>query len=156
MSTIALRGAKQENQLMLDSKELAKRLRAAMDNHRPPILSVELAERCGVSRQAVNGWRKNGRYHKKHLQTIAEMTGQPLEFFVEDERASSKTTRVAWQRIGAALMVMLVVLVTPYSIGDARAAFSSKVAAHVYFVKSALRRLLTKFQQLRTYRVARA
>jgi transcriptional regulator with XRE-family HTH domain len=141
---------------MLDSKELAKRLRAAMDNHRPPILSVELAERCGVSRQAVNGWRKNGRYHKKHLQKIAEMTGQPLEFFVEDERASSKTTRVAWQRIGAPLVLLLALLLPPFSADEARAAFSSHVAAFVYFVKSALRRLLTRFQHLRIRGVARA
>jgi transcriptional regulator with XRE-family HTH domain len=141
---------------MLDSKELAKRLRAAMDNHKPPILSVELAERCGVSRQAVNGWRKNGRYHKKHLQTIAEMTGQPLEFFVEDERASSKTTRVAWQRIGASLALLLALLLPPHSPVDAHASFYSSIASLVYYVKSLLRRLLTKFQQLRTYRVARA
>jgi hypothetical protein len=142
---------------MLDSTELAKRLRAAMDNHNPAILSVDMAEKCGVTRQAVNAWRKTGRVHKRHLQTIALMTGQPVEFFLEDERASSKTTRVSWQRLGAALAVMLALVALPAP--DARASFSANVVASVYYVKSLLRRVLFHlalcYQKLRSASFAR-
>ena len=73
-----------DNDLVLDAKELAKRLRAAMDDAKPPVLSVDLAQACGVTPQAVSGWRKNGRLAKGHLPAISRMTGKPLEYFVSE------------------------------------------------------------------------
>ncbi len=118
MSSIACHAPVKENQPMLDAKELAKRLRAAMDNHNPRILSVELASRCGVTPQAVNGWRNTGRIAKGHLFTICQVTGQPLEFFLEERRGDSKATKIAWQRMGASLALLLA-LISPSN--DSRA-----------------------------------
>lgn len=70
------------NQAMLDAHELAKRLRRAMDDHEPPITGAVLSEACDVTPQAVSGWRKNGRLHKKHLPKIATITSKPLEYFL--------------------------------------------------------------------------
>ena len=137
---------------MLDAKELAKRIRSAMDGHNPSIRQIDLALKCDVSPQAVHSWRTTGRVAKRHLQTIVEITGQPIEFFLEDERGESRETRKAWLRIGAPLTVLLALLLPPVQ-DNAQA---SNVGAAVYFVKSAFRRLLTKFQHLRTYRIAKA
>jgi len=67
---------------MLDSKEIARRLREAMDKAEPRVTSVALAEACGVTPQAVSGWRKTGRVAKRHLQTVGKLTGRPLEYFL--------------------------------------------------------------------------
>lgn len=69
---------------MLDGVELAKRLREAMDTAKPPVTGAAMAKACSVTAQAVNGWRKNGRMHKRHLPTIAKVTDQPLAYFLED------------------------------------------------------------------------
>jgi transcriptional regulator with XRE-family HTH domain len=66
----------------LDAKEIARRLRVAMDSRSPKLTSVELARACGVSKQAVYEWRSQGRIAKKHLQTITMQTGKSLEFFL--------------------------------------------------------------------------
>jgi len=67
---------------MLDAHELARRVRDAMDRHTPKLTSIALAAACGVTPQAVNGWRKTGRLHKKHLATIAKLTDRPLSWFL--------------------------------------------------------------------------
>jgi hypothetical protein len=138
-----------ENQLMLDAKELAKRITSAMDGHNPPIRQIDLAAQCDVSPQAVHSWRTTGRVAKRHLQTIAEITGQPIEFFLEGRRGESRQTKNAWLRIGAPLALLFALLLPPFSADDARASFSSRVASLVYYGKSLLRRILTKLQGLR-------
>lgn len=70
---------------MLDATELARRLRIAMDRAKPRVKSSAVAQACEVTRQAVSGWRKNGRLAKKHLQTIAKLTGKPLAYFLGAE-----------------------------------------------------------------------
>lgn len=94
---------------MLDAKKVAERVRAAMDGAEPRITGSALAKECKVTPQAVSGWRKNGRVHKRHLQKIAELTGKPLEYFLEetypqgkrngDEKSNESfaTVRRAWQ-----------------------------------------------------------
>lgn len=67
---------------MLDAKELARRLRVAMDTAKPPVSSAKLAEECDVTPQAIHGWRLNGRVHKKHIPKIAELTGRPPIYFL--------------------------------------------------------------------------
>jgi hypothetical protein len=69
---------------MLDGKELARRVTEAMDSAKPKITGAAVAKACSVTPQAVNGWRKNGRLHKRHLSLIAKMTGRPLSYFLED------------------------------------------------------------------------
>lgn len=71
-----------DNKAMLDADALARRLRKAMDEHDPKITGAALASECGVKPQAVSGWRKNGRVHKRHLQKIVAVTGKPLEYFL--------------------------------------------------------------------------
>ena len=131
---------------MLDAKELAKRLRAAMDNHTPRILSVDLAAKCGVTPQAVNGWRTTGRIAKRHLFTICQETGLPIEFFLEDRRGETQTTKKAWQRVAASLAILS--MLTSALPGAVR-----NVDAAVYFVKSLPWRFFAYF---RTSRIARA
>jgi hypothetical protein len=60
----------------------ADRIREAMDGRIPPLTGAELADACDVTPQAVSGWRKHGRIHKRHLETLAEKTGKALEYFL--------------------------------------------------------------------------
>jgi hypothetical protein len=89
----------------LDADELAKRLVAAMDGASPKVTSAAVALACNVTPQAVNGWRKNGRVHKKHLVAIASLTGRPLEYFVDpaydatSDRAQSAELAARWLRL---------------------------------------------------------
>lgn len=76
---------------MLDANELARRLRNAMDNKEPRLTAAALAKACGVTDQAVNGWRKTGRLAKKHLQTIVRETGRPIEFFLGEDMTGIHT-----------------------------------------------------------------
>lgn len=73
-----------DNKAMLDAKKLAGRIREAMDGHQPPITGSAVSEACGVTPQAVSGWRKNGRVHKKHLVNLAQLTGRSLDYFLGD------------------------------------------------------------------------
>lgn len=70
---------------MLDAKEVAKRVRDAMDSANPPVTGKELAEFCKVTPQAVSGWRKNGRVAKGHLNKIALKCGVPVNYFLDEE-----------------------------------------------------------------------
>lgn len=67
---------------MLDAQDLRRRLIDAMDKATPRVTSAALAEACGVTPQAVNGWRKTGRIAKRHLPKVAELTEKPLEYFL--------------------------------------------------------------------------
>jgi len=78
-----------ENQAMLDAKELARRLVAAMNDPKDGVSSVQLASKCKVTPQAVNGWRKTGRISKRHLKNISEATHRALTYFL-DENAESE------------------------------------------------------------------
>ena len=89
---------------MLDAKELAARLRAAMDLRDPVLKQAQLAQRCNVTGQAVHSWRTDGRISKGQLLTIARETGVPIEFFLEAERGASSATLAAWKRLGESLI----------------------------------------------------
>lgn len=69
---------------MLDSAKLAALLVKAMADSRPPVTNTALAAACEVSKQAITGWRKNGRIAKKHLHTIAGLTGKPLSYYLDE------------------------------------------------------------------------
>jgi hypothetical protein len=74
--------SKKINGIPLDSFKLAERIRSAMDEHQPKILSRDVAKACGVTPQAVHGWRTNGRIAKRHLLTLADMTGKDSGYFL--------------------------------------------------------------------------
>lgn len=61
-----------------------------MDEADPPVTGVDLAKACGVTPQAVSGWRLNGRLHKRHLAKISEVTGRPLGYFLGTDDSPSK------------------------------------------------------------------
>lgn len=46
------------------------------------VKSVDIADACGVSKQAVQGWKKTGRIDKKHLPKLAKVTQLPLEWWL--------------------------------------------------------------------------
>jgi transcriptional regulator with XRE-family HTH domain len=77
-------GVRRTIKAMLDSDEMAKRLRIAIKD--AGITGSELARACGVKPQAVSGWKKNGRIAKGHLETVARMTKKSLEYFLGNGR----------------------------------------------------------------------
>jgi hypothetical protein len=70
---------------MLDRIELARRIREAMDKAEPRVKSAYLAEQCGVTPQAVHGWRTTGRVAKGYLERIAWITKKPLQYFLGND-----------------------------------------------------------------------
>jgi hypothetical protein len=64
---------------------LAKRITSAMDSHEPKLTLTRVAEACGVTVQAVHGWRSNGRVAKHHLLTLADLTGKDPSYFLSLE-----------------------------------------------------------------------
>lgn len=88
-----------DNQEMLDSLKLAKKIRDAMDLKNPPVAGSALAKECGVTPQAVYGWRTNGRVAKKHLQTIARLTGKAVEYFLSDDFAEQPSKKGQTEKI---------------------------------------------------------
>lgn len=57
---------------------MAQRLRAALED----LEGVAVAKACGVSKQAVTNWKKDGRIDKKHLPTLSKLTGLPIEYWL--------------------------------------------------------------------------
>jgi hypothetical protein len=68
-----------------------------MDEAKPRVTSAALADACHVTAQAVNGWRKTGRVAKRHLGTIAKLTGRPLEYFLGESVDPGATL---WLKLG--------------------------------------------------------
>ena len=62
---------------------MAAKLAEAISN--PPIKQSTVAEECGVTKQAVQGWLKTGRFDKKHLPKLAKLTNRPLSWWLDDE-----------------------------------------------------------------------
>ncbi len=71
--------------MLSTSEKLAAKLAEAISN--PPITQTAVAEHCGVTKQAVQGWLRNGRIDKKHLSTLARITGRPLEWWLDNGQA---------------------------------------------------------------------
>lgn len=42
----------------------------------------DVAEACGVTVQAINGWKTNGRVGKQHIKTLARLTGLPVSWWL--------------------------------------------------------------------------
>lgn len=67
--------------MLSTSSRLAQKLTQVMQEQR--ISGSAIAVRCGVSKQAVYGWKTTGRMDKKYLPALAELTGKPLEWWLE-------------------------------------------------------------------------
>ena len=113
---------------MLDSSELAKRLRTAMDLRMPPLPSVELAAKMGVSKQVVYEWRTTGRISKGRLLDLAKATEMPLEYYLEADRGTTPATKAIWAKLGKAFAraaLALLLITPPLSGNKAEAAFNN-------------------------------
>ena len=125
---------------MLDSSELAKRLRTAMDLRMPPLPSVELAAKMGVSKQVVYEWRTTGRISKGRLLDLAKATEMPLEYYLEAERGATPATKSIWLKLGKAFAraaLALLLITPPLSGNKAEAAFNNNNFARPEGVLSA-------------------
>lgn len=68
--------------MLSTSAALAKKLSTALKES--GIRQTDVAAACNVSKQAVQGWVKTGRIDKKHLNTLAAITGKPLSWWLAD------------------------------------------------------------------------
>lgn len=98
------RGRGDDNKPMLDAQELARRLVKAMDEAEPKITGAALAEACGVTPQAVSGWRTDGRFAKRHLEMIARITKQPVDYYVRN--STNQDTKIKYRKERRKLPVM--------------------------------------------------
>lgn len=70
------------DQAMLSTSEIiAAKLAIAIETSGVKQSAIAIA--CGVSKQAVQGWLKTGRIDKKHLITLAKLTGRDLTWWLE-------------------------------------------------------------------------
>ena len=75
---------------------MAEKLKRALQTR--GMSQAVFAERCKVSKQAVQGWLKTGRVDKKHLQTFVSVLGYPLEWWLgasTDDAAAPPTSSPA-------------------------------------------------------------
>lgn len=70
-----------DNQAMLSTAEALKRKLAAV--LAGGLSQAAIAKTCGVSKQAVQGWKNTGRIDKKHLPALAVVSGRPLEWWLD-------------------------------------------------------------------------
>jgi transcriptional regulator with XRE-family HTH domain len=109
-----------------------------------------VAEACGVTKQAVLGWKKTGRIDKKHLHALAQITKFPLTWWLdlEEEIEPAAATSIATQ---------LSVRERPASYGPPAWPFESISArdyaqlsvAQQYMVEGFVKALLTEAQNKR-------
>lgn len=71
---------------MLVKAGIAERLTEEM--LRCSVSPARLAERCGVSIQAIEGWQKTGRFHRKHQAALAD-TGMDVNYIVLGKRTAA-------------------------------------------------------------------
>lgn len=67
--------------MLSTSSQLAQKLTQVMQEQR--LSGSAIAAHCNVSKQAVYGWKMTGRMDKKYLPALAELTGKPLEWWLE-------------------------------------------------------------------------
>ncbi len=66
---------------MIDNSTIGERLSAVMRSTR--ITAAEVARACGVTVQAVGGWRRTGRIDKRHLAALSQLFSVPLSYWLE-------------------------------------------------------------------------
>lgn len=81
--------------MLTTAERMAAKLAEALSN--PPLTHVYVAKECGVTKQAVQGWLRTGRFDKRHLPTLARITKRPLEWWLAvegQENSSSPEDRI--------------------------------------------------------------
>lgn len=69
------------------NRELAERIATAIDAS--PYAAKKIADECGVTPQAVNGWKNTGRISKDMLVKLAGVLGLPLGYFIPNADAAA-------------------------------------------------------------------
>lgn len=62
----------------------------------------EIAERCHVTPQAVSNWRRTGRIDKQYLPILADLSGQPLYWWVgrkADQASEREVLLDVWSKL---------------------------------------------------------
>lgn len=61
------------------------------------VTAAQIARACGVTDQAINGWRKTGRIAKHHMVTLAEVTGKDLDWWMSGlAPPASRAVKASW------------------------------------------------------------
>lgn len=81
-SFLPLVGRMADHQAMLDNESMREAIRTAIE--RSGHTKAYIAERVGVTEQAITGWLKTGRIDKRRLPKLAQVTGTPLQVFMPD------------------------------------------------------------------------
>lgn len=69
---------------MLEHEEMARRVSEALDAS-PRGVQSKLAKLCGITPQAVTGWRTTGKVAKEFIPVLAKVTGRSIAFFLEQD-----------------------------------------------------------------------
>ena len=77
--------------MLSTSERMADKLKAALASR--GMSQVAFAEKCGVSKQAVQSWVKTGRVDKKHLPKFVEVLGYPLEWWLDPDATTNDSHR---------------------------------------------------------------
>lgn len=96
--------ASKHNQAMLSSvliqellysppEDLAGKVAATIGRGLVP--AKDVAEACGVTVQAINGWKTNGRVGKQHIKTLARLTGLPVSWWLPGDDLEDDSTSVS-------------------------------------------------------------
>lgn len=76
---------------------LAAKLRYALE--KSGVSQQSIASECGITKQAITGWKRTGRVAKPHLIVLARLTGFPLEWWLDGkDPAAPNVARLAPQR----------------------------------------------------------
>jgi transcriptional regulator with XRE-family HTH domain len=78
-----------DNKAMLSTAEALKLKLAEVLNG--GLTQRDIAATCGVSKQAVQGWKNTGRIDKKHLPGLAKVSGKPLAWWLDYTDAPAPT-----------------------------------------------------------------
>jgi phage repressor protein C with HTH and peptisase S24 domain len=90
-----------DNQSMIDTEKpsSAKRLGKRIDEEikKSKKTAAAIAKECGVTPQAITGWKKYGRISKDMLQVLANVLEIPMsEFFPEQAKSFSRSIKSDW------------------------------------------------------------
>jgi len=80
--------------LMAPPVDLAAKVAATVGRGKIP--TQQVATECGVTEQAVNNWRKNGRIDKRHIKKLAQLTGLPAEWWLPGFSSHDQASNTPW------------------------------------------------------------
>lgn len=87
--------------MLSTSAGLAKKLATAL--HEARLSQVMVANACGVTKQAVQGWLRTGRIDKKHLPKLSEISGKPLSWWLDANNSEIDRASIAKDEINEEL-----------------------------------------------------